>query len=262
MKRIIQITKTATLLFFLIPVSAQTPVAIETELLGHLADISKFGNYGGETNDEKLSAANAGLEQKLKIYGTRLDVLKYGFPKLKDEMYVATSKDGKLRIYSWDMQTGGTMHDFASVFQFQGKSGKVFTWTDEDEDESAGSFYTQIFQVASKSGPVYLVNSNFIGSTSLHGQSIKTLRIDGDVLDRDAKLIKTGNGLQDSVSFGYDFFSVVDRPERPIKLFTFDEARKEFKFPVVIEDEKKPQGRVTNKLITYRFNGTHFVKIN
>ena len=54
----------------------------------------------------------------------------------------------------------------------------------------------------------------------------------------------------------------IDREERPVKLFTFNETRKEFKFPIVIEDEETPQGRVTNKFITYRFNGTHFVRLN
>lgn len=250
------------ILLLAVPIFAQTPAVIEGELLADLADVSKYGSYGGTSDYDKLAAANNAIDEKLKKYGNRLDVLKYGFPKLNGKIYVVTSKDGKFRIYSWDMQSGGTMHDFASVFQFQGKSGKVLTWTDEDEDESAGSFYTQIFQVTSNSGPIYLANSNFIGSTSLHGQSIKTMRINGDALDRDPKLIKTSSGLQNSIGFGYDFFSVVDRAERPIKLFTFNETRKEFKFPVVIEDEKTPQGRVTNKFITYRFNGTHFVKIN
>ncbi|HCA59926.1 MAG TPA: hypothetical protein DEP46_18320 [Blastocatellia bacterium] len=243
------------------PSTAQTPEAIERELIVHLADISRFGNYGGGYDGDKLSAANDALRQKLMRFGTRADVLAYGFTGLNDEMYVATSKDGRLRIYSWDMQTGGTMRDFAAVFQFKGKSGKVITRAENDEDESAGSFYPEIFQVSSRQGPVYLATSTFIGSTSMHGQSIKVIRINGDELDLSAKLIRTAEGLTNSVGFGYDFFSVVDRPERPIKLFEFNEERKEFRFPVVIEDEKTPQGRVTDRFITYRFNGRYFIKV-
>ena len=44
------------------------------------------------------------------------------------------------------------------------------------------------------------------------------------------------------------------------RLFKFDEAKRSFTFPIVIEDEKTPRGRITNKLITYRFNGSYFVK--
>lgn len=245
---------------FVLSANGQTPEAIEKELLGHLADISRFGNYGGDYDEDKLSAANDSLRQKLMRYGTHADVLAYGFKGLNDEMYVATSKDGRLRIYSWDMQTGGTMRDFAAVFQFKGKSGKVITWAEKDEDESAGSFYPEIFQISSRQGTVYLATSTFIGSTSMHGQSIKVIKINGDDLDLNAKLIRTAEGLTNSVGFGYDFFSVVDRTERPIKLFEFNEARKEFRFPVVIEDEKTPQGRVTDRFITYRFNGRYFVK--
>lgn len=154
------------------------------------------------------------------------------------------------------------MHDHDSVFQYRNKSGKVLTWADTEEEESGGGFYHDIFQLDSSTGTVYLGVSTFIGSTSYAGQSIRVFKINGDKLDRDVKLIRTASGLQNSISFAYDFFTVVDRPERPIRLFKFDAATRAFTFPVVIEDEKTPQGRVTNKLIRYRFNGTYFVKVS
>ncbi len=240
---------------------AQTPQQIEREILGHLKNISKTGSYSGTFNETKLYAENRLLRSKLLKHGKRLAVLKYPFSKLKGEMFVATSKDGKLRIYSWDMQTGGTMHDYAAVFQYVGKNKKVNAISEADEDESAGSFYTEIFQVASKKGPIYLTTSTFVGSSSLNGQSIDAMRINGDQLDRTANVIRTGSGMKSSVSFSYDFFTVVDRRERPIKLFFFDEAKKEFRFPVIIEDEKTPQGRVTKRFITYRFNGDYFTRV-
>lgn len=241
--------------------SGQTPQTVELEILGHLQTISKTGNYGGSYDETKLYAANRQLRAALLKHGKLPATIKYTFPKLKNDMYVATSKDGKLRIYSWDMQTGGTMHDYAAVFQFVGRTGKVYAISEADEDESAGSFYTEIFQVASKTGPIYLATSTFIGSSSNHGQSIDAMRIDGEQLDRTANVIRTGSGMKSSVSFGYDFFTVVDRKERPIKLFFFDEAKREFRFPIVIEDEKTPQGRVTKKFITYRFNGQYFARV-
>jgi hypothetical protein len=155
------------------------------------------------------------------------------------------------------------MHDFDNVYQYQGKSGKVYTWTAPAESEgSAGSFYHQIFQVDTATGAIYLTVGTFIGSTSLVGQSISVVRIDGDKLIPDDKLIRTASGLNNSINFSYDFFSVVDHPERPVKLFFYDEAKQAFRFPIVIEDQKTPQGRVTNKFITYRFNGKYFEKVN
>jgi hypothetical protein len=248
-------------ILFAIAAVAQTPAQIETELLGQLENIAKFGSYSGNFDEDKVSSGNEQIRQILVKNGARKEVLAYAFPKLKGEMFVATSPDGRLRIYSWDLQTGGTMHDFANVYQYQGKSGKVHTWTEEDGDESAGAFYTEIFQTASKTGTIYLAASTFIGSTSAHGQSIRALRISSEKLEPNAKVIRTARGLTDSVGFAYDFFTVVDRPERPVKLFEFNEAKKEFSFPVVIEDSETPQGRVTKDLIRYRFNGTHFIKV-
>ena len=239
---------------------SQTLPAIEGELVRRLDNISKFGTYGGNF-DEKVYAENKALRAKLLSYGRRADVLRYPFSKLKEKMQITTSKDGNLRIYSWDEETGGTMHDHDSVFQYRGRGGKVFTWAARNEGEDIGGFYHEIFQLDTSSGPVYLGVSTFIGSTSLAGQSINVFKIRSDTLDRDVRLIRTPSGFKNSISFSYDFFSVVDRPERPIKLFKFDAANRSFTFPVVIEDEKTPQGRVTDKVIRYRFEGNHFVKV-
>ena len=251
------------LVVFLLTLSAhsQTPGVIERRILGHLDNISKFGNYGDGYDENKIYAENRALKELLVKYGRRSDVLRYAFPKLKGKMQITTSRDGRLRIYSWDEETGGTMHDHDSVFQYRGNSGRVLTWASATEDEDIGAgFFHDIFQVGTSKGPVYLAVSTFIGSTSLAAQTLEVMKIVGDKLDRSAKLIRTTKGLTNAIDFQYDFFSVVDRPERPVKLFKFDEARRSFSFPVVIEDEKTPQGRVTNKLITYRFNGSYFVK--
>jgi hypothetical protein len=173
-------------------------------------------------------------------------------------MFVATSADGKFRIYSWDLQTGGTMHDYASVFQYQSRSGSIYAKAESEDDESAGAFTTQIFQLNSKIGPVYIANSTFIAQSNIHGQSIYVVRINGDKLEW-PKLIRTQSGLQNSIDFSYEPFSLKDRSER---LVFFDGVKKAFRFPVVIEDRDVEIGRVTNRFITYRFDGRYFVKTN
>lgn len=261
-----QIVKTcifslALLLAVTLNVLSQTPATIERELIRHLDNISKYGNYADSRDEAKLERENDALERKLIRYGKRAAVLQYAFSKLKGKMFVSTSKDGKFRTYSWDRESGGTMHDHATVFQFRGKSGRVYTWTAPgSSEEEFGGFYHQIFQTDTPSGRVYLANSTFMASTSLSGQQLGLFRIIGEKLDPNVRLIRTGSGLRNSVGFQYDFFSVVDRAERPIQLFTYDEKRKAFSFPIVIEDSKTPQGRVTDKMITYSFNGKYFVK--
>jgi hypothetical protein len=234
--------------------AAQSPAAIERGVLAKLKDIEKYGSYSGNYDEDKNDAGN------------RRDILQYSFPKLKNEMYIATSPDGKLRIYSWDSQTGGTMHDFCNVYQFRGESGRVHASAEQCshdlEKQGAGAFTTEIFQTDATTGPIYIEASTFIGSTSLAAQFISALRIRGERLDLNPMVIRTAKGLGSDITFQYDFFSVADHPERPVKLVFYDETKKEFRFPVVIEDDETPQGRVTNKSITYRFNGQYFVKVS
>lgn len=244
---------------------SQSVLKIEDELLTHLDKLEKASNYGGTRDQDVLCIENKTIRNLLVKYGRRADVLAYEFPRLKNKIRITTSKDYKLRSFSWDTQRGGSMHDYITVFQFRDGRGKVRSWgapySEDISDYGAGSFVHDIFQTDTLSGRLYLVVSTFIGSTSLASQSISTFRINGPKLDGSVKVLKTKAGITDSISFEYDFFSVVDRPERPIKLFIYDDKAKSFRFPVVIADDKTPQGRVTDKFITYKFNGKYFVKV-
>jgi hypothetical protein len=245
---------------------AQSLVKVEAELLGHIDKLAKASNYGGTQDYDTLRKENLALQGAFLKYGTRQDVLSYKFPKLSKKVYLTTSRDGKFRAYSWDSEEGGTQHDYVTVLQYKGKSGKVYAWsvphTQNLEERGAGAFVHQIFQTDTAAGPVYLAVSTLIGSTSYAGQTISAYQIDGEKLDRAPKVIKTRSGVTSSISFGFDFFSVADHSERPVKLFSYDDTKKSFRFPVVIEDSKTPQGRVTNRYITYRFDGKHFIKVS
>jgi hypothetical protein len=109
--------------------------------------------------------------------------------------------------------------------------------------------------------PVYMMRSTAILSTSLMYESVDLFSIDGNQLNDNIKLIKTKSGLTQRLGFEYDFFSVVDRPERPIRLIQVNPKQKTIQIPVVMEDKEfRNGGRVTNRFITYKFNGQYFVK--
>lgn len=239
---------------------SQTPAKVESDMLAALERISSFGTYAGNYDEEKSNKANEDLRSLLVKHGKRQDILKYAFPKLTAEMDVATSQDGKLRIYSWDTQTGGTMHFNDCVFQYQGSSGRVQTWVFPKTNESdAGAAYSRIFQASSQSGPIYLANSMFIAQGSTHMQTIEAFRILGDRLEVKPKVIKTRSNLTNMISFEYNPFTLDDRNEND--LVSFDAKAVSFRFPVVLAEDAG-SGRVTSRSITYKFNGTHFVKVN
>jgi len=239
-------------------IGAQPPSAVESEILSQLKEIARHGSYSGDCDEAKNEKGNEGLRQTLMRNGTRLDVLQYAFPKLREAMYVATSPDKKFRVYSWDLETGGTMHEYDAVIQYQTKSGSVhITTPNADQDVSAGAFTTQIFLLATNTGPIYLANSTFIAQGNLHGQSIGLYRINGNKLER-PMLIRTSSGLQNSIDFSYDPSSLEQRSERFV---SFDATRRMFRFPVVVETREYENGRVTGRYISYRFDGRYFVKV-
>jgi hypothetical protein len=242
---------------------AQTPQKIEQELVTSLKQVQKYSSYGSSFDDEKLSRANDAFEAKLLKYTKIPGTLSYKFPALSKLMANASSDDGKFRIYSWDTQTGGTMHEYSRIYQYQGADGKVYSKSEEssEEDGGIGSFVTDIFTVNSKEGKIYIVCSTFVGSTQDHSQSADLFKIKDSTLIDKVKQIKTAAGLTDTLNFEYNFFSVMDRKERPIKLILFDKKTNTLKIPVVINDDKFPNGHVTNKFINYRFDGTYFVKV-
>ena len=245
-----------------ISVAAQTNKAIEAELLRHLSNVEKWSGNGGTRNDSALEKENRLLKQAFLKYGNRGSTLKYDFKALDGKMFIATSKDGKFRIYSWDTETGGTMHLFENMFQYKGYSGRVYSRIFAQSGEfAARGFFTQIFQVDTTGGRVYMANSTFILSNALAHQTLELYGIDGEKLNTNVRIIQTKTGLHGSIGFDYDFFSVVDHPERPIKLISYDEATRSFRFPVVLDDKEFTNGgRVTNRFITYKFNGKYFVK--
>ena len=244
---------------------AQTNAQIEKELVVAIKEVQKYGTYSGNYDDDKLTEAENNFQEKLLKYTKNSATLKYAFPALGDLIIIASSEDGKLRAYSWDKESGGTMHDYSVVYQYQGTDGKTYSRADkqnaDEEDTSGGSFIYDIFTVNAKSGKSYALCTTFIGSTTDHYGSVSLNKITGNELVDKVKLFKTKSGLTDSIGFEYGFYSVADWDGRPLKLIRFDKTTQTIKIPVVIQDKESPLGKVTKNFINYKFDGTYFVKV-
>ena len=141
------------LLLFTIPICGQTPAALESELIDHLDEMSKHGTYGGDYDDDKHSAASVAFKKTLLKAVARKDTLTYPFAKLKEKMGIVTSRDGRLRVYSWDLESGGTMHDYDMIVQYAVPGGAVkFTGGNGEDYEGSGAFYHDIFQLTAGLG--------------------------------------------------------------------------------------------------------------
>lgn len=244
-----------------IAIAAQTPQTIERELLKKLENLEKYSSYSGNYDENLTSDAQKDFKETLLKALANPKTLKYSFADLSRQMFVATSPDGKFRVYSWDTQDGGTMRNFDAVYQYQNAAGKVFAKARAAEEAESGSFTGKIYEVSTKNGKVYLTINSAIASTQDSAQSINAMKIAENSLDEKVKIFQTKEGLTNSIGFAYNFFSVYERKERPLILILFDAKTNLLKIPVVIESRKYPNGEVTNRFINYKFNGTRFINV-
>jgi hypothetical protein len=250
-------------LFLLVSKSfGQTDNDIEQDLLKYFNKIEYWSNYDiNDKNIDKYDSLNDASERftaKLLEYTSKYpNTIKQEFNELKKKgLFIATSEDSLFRIYSWDDMNGGSMRYFDNVYQFNSNGKEVLstTLTNRAEGET-GYFCSEIFSIKNQSETYYLAIINAIHSNKDSYQAIKVFTINKGNLNDSAKLIKTATGIRNMIGFEYDFFSVVDRKERPVKLIKYDYLTKTLKIPVVLES-----GKVTNRHITYKFTGNYFEK--
>ncbi|MCB2377232.1 hypothetical protein LGH70_06540 [Hymenobacter sp. BT635] len=241
-----------------------TPKAIEQELVRDVKRLRYWADYDGAdarlSPEDSLTRANERLRRHLLYYTTTEPAtLSYAFAVLQQEgMTITTAPDGRLRIYSWDTQTGGTMHYFDNVVQFRAGArvgARRLTTPLPGANPDAGHSYFDIFTVQRGAQTFYLAYGQAIYSTHDCYQQVRAFTIENGQLNADAKLIRTQSGLRNTLGFSFDFFSVVDRPERPVRLISYEARARVLAIPVVWSD-----GKVTDRRIRYAFNGTVFVK--
>lgn len=234
-----------------------TLVENELELLKIYKKILDANLNSDTLNWEVLENENNKFEVKiLKYISTNPESITYPFDSLKKKnIHIINSEDKLLRIYSWNTWKGGTMVDFTNLLQYK-SNGKVYAKVIKDTTINGEGeytpFYSQIFTLKNKKHTYYLCIYNGIYSSKDASQSVNILKIENNKL-KDVKLIKTENGLTNSIDLYFDFFSVVDRPERPLKLIKYDHEKKQIYIPIVTEKDE-----ITNSFLIYKYNGRYF----
>jgi hypothetical protein len=195
-------------------------------------------------------------DKMLNLVTTNPATLDCQFKMLTDsnDCHIVTTEDGLFRIYSWDTWQGGSMHDYKNIFQFR-SGNKVFVATPYDQEGDFGSYFTQVNTLQANGIKYFLAVSGGSESTRDAYEILRVFTVTGNKLNYSVPLIKTSGGLKNSISFEFDFFSVVERPERPLQLIKYDAEKKIIYIPVVLEN-----GKVTNRFIVYQFTGQYFEK--
>lgn len=250
------------LLLFSTNIFAQTVEAIEKELLVHLAAVNRLATKktGNKlANADSLKFANQAFKQKLLSYTAKVpSTLAYQFPQLqKEHLSVATSDDGKFRIYTWDTYLGGSSHVYDHIYQYN--TGKTINSKSFSYLMKTGEYtgrYLEIITADTNNTKVYLgyFYNVFPGKKAFQG--VKAFKIEKTNLNDTCTVIKTATGYKNQIGFSYDYAHQHETRDHPHKLFHFFAKEHEFSFPVAMEN-----GELTNRYHVYKFKGNHFEKI-
>lgn len=225
--------------------------AKENKLLKIHNDISVA--MGNVRNDSLLAISSKQFTDSLTyLIKNNNSTLNYPFEKLQKEnaLKMATSADKKLRVYSWDNNSGGTMRFFNQMYQFNANGNITVNESLASNDSQA--YFSKIYTVQNKNNEsIYLVISNSILSSKYSVQHINAYKIGSENL-QNAAVFKTKTNTLDKISVEYDFFSVVDRPERPVELITLENNT----LKIALVDDKQ---NVTSKNLIYEWNGDVFL---
>lgn len=208
---------------------------------------------GNVRNDSLLAVSSKQFTDSLTyLIKNNNNTLNYPFEKLQKEnaLKMATSADKKLRVYSWDNNLGGTMRFFNQIYQFNANGNITFNESQASNDSQA--YFSKIYTIQNKNNEsIYLVISNSILSSKYSVQHINAYKIGTENLQNVA-VFKTKTNTLDKISVEYDFFSVVDRPERPVELITYGNNI----LKIALVDDKQ---NVTSKNLIYEWNGDVFL---
>lgn len=239
---------------------AQSNRAIERELVGHIKVLKKYSAWGATPDYERSSRASRLLKSKLLKYGRLKSTLDYDFPELRDLMKIVTSDDRRLRVFSWTTESGGTWVETETVYQYMVAGGSVRASSKDLALGDAGGSIEEIASIKTKNGMVYIVITSARVSNVMEWQYVNLFRLVGNRMVK-ARIFKTGSGLTNKISFSYDNRSFTNN--RFNQVINFNRRRRTITFPVVITGVPDLwDGKITDQLITYRFNGTYFVKVD
>ena len=246
--------------FAAVPAYTQTCTQADVALAQSYTQMQENGSYSGsDLSDEgKREAAENRFRKTLSSYLKQKDSWSCAFTKtVKAGVDIYISDDKRLIGFSWDSQSGGTLHEYQTVLQYRDDSGRIFV-QDGDTNLLTG-IYADSF---GKHGKAYLLTYLGRYGTSLFAQSLSIWQADNGKM-RPLNIIRAQKPTH---LLKYEY-SPLGNANRGCQDFTYDKKTKTISFPLVPElDKNNPEAayvpaEVSNRRIRYRFDGRYFVRL-
>ena len=248
-------------LFLSFAAKAQTVKQVEDSMMYYLGNIGRWSASADRPkndNFDSLDSYNIDLQHYIKIeMSKRSATLTADFARaIKKGMTIATSDDHKFRIYSWDEESGGTMHIFRAILQYKMADGHTYcrlicpkqegVLDISDKGDGPGYFYPNIYTIHAKNKVYYLAIRKAIYSSKDCSTGIQAFAIQDGMVNDSIAVFKTKTELLNSIDCGYDW----DGDFNAIKL---SPDKKKLYIPLVDGEIK------TNKYLVYKFDGNQFI---
>ena len=200
---------------------------------------------------DSVFSANDIFSEKLMHCSTKYPAtLNYEFEELKERLIdIETSLDGKLRAYSWDDCTGGTMRFYEGLFQYETDEG-VFA-CEVDSNRAYG--VRKIISLDTNN--LYLVFLRVIGSSIEIYDEARVFRIEKNSLNDKLALIETEEGFRNNIGYWFLYASKIEWAEDSELLTHYNKESKELTMRKVSADYE-----VLDEYDTWYFNGAFFEK--
>lgn len=250
------------LILFKTPLFSQDLNSLENKLNNLIEKRIYWSDNQNEGSYDSLAKYNKEFEKLiLKFTATNPKTLTHNFKKIKTDLTIITSEDGRFRIYTWNTFEGGTMQFYTNVFQYS-IDGKVYSKLNKKEGYDSGCRFYEINDIQANNKHYYVTNSVSIGSSAAYLYQAKIFSIENGTLNDNAKLIKTKSGIKNTLTYDVDLSSSSnsDRKDgiesRDYMSLIYDKKNQTIVIPLINEN-----GKITKNKIRYQFKGSYFEKI-
>ena len=234
---------------------ARTCTQTDAALVQTYTEMVKNGNYSDEdsANENKREAAEKRFKKNLSSYLQQKSSWSCTLGQTAAAgVAVHTSSDKRLRGFSWDSQSGGTLHEYQTILQYRDGSGK--TRIQDGGDGFLIGIYTDTL---GKHGTAYILIEASRASTTLYGQSLSLLHIGNGGL-HPLNIIRANGRTTNTLGYEY---SVSDSDNQD---FAYNAQTRTISFPLVPKEAGSPEAAygaaaVSGSRIRYRFDGSYFV---
>ncbi|WP_295718228.1 hypothetical protein [Mucilaginibacter sp.] len=236
--------------------TGSNPQDIENDLLRIFQRINYYGAHKKEWKAiDSLKKMNSIFAYKLKYYTSKYPfTIGFKFTSLvKERLVIATSADGMFRAYSWDTKLGTVGYDFNNILQYR-VDGQTLSLLKMDQPGKEAYWFPKIYTFMANNKTIYLAVYNSVMSANKAGQGIRAYAIEKGVLNGRVPMVKTPTAVLSRLYYEYSLLSVADWKAFPS--IYFDNGTKTIHTPLV-----DYSGKMTHKLITYKFTGRFFEKV-